>query len=62
LYQDEELRAIIREVKANPAMRMRLRTEIQKRVSRIELRFTPDKIRGVIRYVNGAEGKEFTIE
>ena len=61
LYQDEELRAIIREVKANPEMRMRLRAEIQKRVSRITLKFNIAQIDGVIQYVNGAE-RHFTIE
>ena len=61
LYQDEELKALIREVKANPDMRMRLRTEIQRRVARITLKFNPNQIDGIIQYVNGAESKPFTI-
>ena len=61
LYQDEELKSLIREVKANPDMRMRLRSEIQKRVSRITLTFNPGQIDGVIQYVNGAK-RQFTIE
>ena len=61
LYQDEELKSLIREVKATPDMRMRLRSEIQRRVSRIELKFNPTQIDGIIRYVNGAE-RNFTIE
>ena len=48
LYQDEELKSLIREVKANPDMRMRLRSEIEKRVSRIELRFGPAEIGGTV--------------
>lgn len=61
LYRYKELIDLIREVKSDPTKRMLLRTKIKKIVSSVELTFT-DKIRGVIRYVNGAKGEEFTIE
>jgi hypothetical protein len=58
LYQGEELNKLIREIKTTPELPIRLRTELQKRISRIGLVFMPNNFGTgiIIRYINGVQG------
>jgi DNA invertase Pin-like site-specific DNA recombinase len=58
LYEGEELKELIKQTVNDSNLRLRLRTELRKRIARIELVFMPNQfgIGIIVRFVNGTQG------